>query len=61
MKELKMGMGGRGVRFLEEGRKWRLPGLLVMFFVSVEDLRAVVGRLVEVCRIRDLKVNAVKN
>ena len=23
-----MGMGRMGVRFLEEGRKWRLPGLL---------------------------------
>ena len=28
MKELKMGMGRRGVRFLEEGREWKLPGLL---------------------------------
>ena len=28
MKEVKMGMGRRGVRFMEEGRKWRLPGLL---------------------------------
>ena len=24
MKEMKMGMGRRGVRFLEDGRKWRL-------------------------------------
>ena len=28
MKEVKMGMGRRGVRFLEDGREWRLPGLL---------------------------------
>ena len=28
MKELKIGMGRRGVRFQEEGREWRLPGLL---------------------------------
>ena len=28
MKEVKMGMGKRGVRFLEEGREWRLPGFL---------------------------------
>ena len=28
MKEVKMGMGRRGVRFQEEGREWRLPGLL---------------------------------
>ena len=29
MKEVKMGMERRGVRFQEEGREWRLPGLLV--------------------------------
>ena len=29
MKELKMGMGRRGVRFQEEGREWRLPGFFV--------------------------------
>ena len=28
MKELKMGMGRRGVRFLEDVREWRSPGLL---------------------------------
>ena len=28
MKEVKVGMGARGVRFLEESREWRLPGLL---------------------------------
>ena len=28
IKEVKMGIGRRGVRFLEEGREWRLPGLL---------------------------------
>ena len=28
MKQGKMGMGRRGVRFLEEGRERRLPGLL---------------------------------
>ena len=27
MKEVKMGMG-RGMRFQEEGREWRLPALL---------------------------------
>ena len=26
MKEVKMGMGRKEVRFLEEGREWRLPG-----------------------------------
>ena len=28
MKEVKMGMGRRGVRFLEKGREWRLLDLL---------------------------------
>ena len=31
MKEVKMGMGRRGVRFLEEGGEWRLPGLLYAY------------------------------
>ena len=26
--KIKMGMGRMRLRFLEEGRKWRLPGLL---------------------------------
>ena len=28
MKEVKIGMGRRGVRFMEEEKEWRLPGLL---------------------------------
>ena len=28
MKEVKMEMGRRGVRFQEDGREWRLPGFL---------------------------------
>ena len=28
MKEMKMRMGRKGVSFLEDGREWRLPGLL---------------------------------
>ena len=28
MKEVKMRMGKRGVRFVEEGREWRLPDLV---------------------------------
>ena len=28
MKEVKMGMGRRGVRYLEDVREWRLPDLL---------------------------------
>ena len=44
MKEVKMGMGRRGVRFMEDGREWRLPGLfyadnLILCGESEEDLR----------------------
>ena len=47
MKTVKMGMVRRGVRFQEEGREWRLPGLLyvedlVLCDESEEDLRAFV-------------------
>ena len=50
----------------EEGRKWRLPGLLYAddFFMcgdSEEDLRVMVGHFVEVCRRRCLKFNAGKS
>ena len=51
---------------MKEGREWRLPGLLyvndlVLCGESEEDLRAMVGRFVEVCRRRRLKVNADKS
>ena len=47
MKE-KMGIGRRGVRFMEDGREWRLPGLLyaddlVLCAESEEDLMVMVG------------------
>ena len=50
MKEVKMGMGRRGVSFLEDGREWRLPGLLytddlVLCGESEEDLRVMEGGL----------------
>ena len=66
MKEVKMGMGRRGVRFQEEGREWRFPGLLytndlVLYGESEEDLRVMVGRFAEVCRRRGIKVNAGKS
>ena len=66
MKELKMGMGRRRVRFQEEGREWILLGLLyaddlVLFGESEEDLRAIVGRFIEMCRRRGLKVNTGKS
>ena len=56
IKEMKTGMGRRGVRFLEDGRTWRLPGLLyaddLVLRGELEDLRAMVERFVEVCRRR---------
>ena len=66
MKDLKMGMGRRGVKFHEEGREWRCSGLLyaddlVLCGESEEDLRAMVGLFVEVCRRRRLKVNVGKS
>ena len=44
-----MGMGRMRVSFLEDGREWRLPGLLyaddlVLHGESEEDLRVMVGR-----------------
>ena len=65
-KEVKMGMGRRGVSFMEVGREWRLTGPLygddlVLCGESGEELRVMVGRLSEVCRRRGLKVNADKN
>ena len=46
----------------KEGRDWRLPGLLYADDLVVcgesEDLRAMEERFVEVCRRRELNVNA---
>ena len=66
IKEVKMGMGRRGVRFQGERREGRYPGLLyaddlVSYGESEEELRATVGRFVEVCRRKCLKVNAGKS
>ena len=49
------GDGRRGVRFLEDGREWRLLGLLyaddlVVCDESEEELRVMAGRFAEVCR-----------
>ena len=67
IEEVQMRMGRRGVRFLEEGREWRLPCLLyaddlvlVLCGEFEEDLRVMVGCFVEVCR-RGLKVNEGKS
>ena len=63
MKEVKVRIGRMGVRFVEAGRDWRFPFIvyaddLVLCGESEEDLNVVVGRFVEVCRRRGLKVNA---
>ena len=60
-----MGMGRRVVSFFEDGRDWRLPGLLyadvlVLCIDSDEDLRVMVEWFAELCRRRGLKVNASK-
>ena len=49
-----------------EGREWRLPGLLyaddlVLYGESEEDLRAIVGGFVEVCKRSSLKDNTGKS
>ena len=57
MKEVKIGIGRMVMRFLGEGREWRLSGLLyandlVLCGESKEDLRVMVGWFAEVCRRR---------
>ena len=49
IKEVKMGLWKRGVRFMGDGREWIFPGLLyagdlVLCGESEEDLRAMLGR-----------------
>ena len=61
-----MGMGRKGMRFLEDERVWRLPVLLyaddlVLCGQLEEDLRLTVGWFAEVCKRRGLKVNAGKS
>ena len=61
-----MRMRSRRVRSLEDGREWRLPGLLyeddlIFCGESEEDLRAMVKRFVEMCRRKGLKFNAGKS
>ena len=62
--KVKIGIGRRGVSFLEDGREWRLPGLLyaddLVLGGESEDLKVMVGRFAEVCRRIGLKVNAGK-
>ena len=58
IKEVKMGMGRRGMRFMEDGREC---SNFVLYGKLEEDLRAMVGRFVEVCRRKGLKVNGGKS
>ena len=49
---MKVGMGRSRVRFLKDGRVWRLPGILyaddlVLCSESEEDLRVMVGQFAE--------------
>ena len=66
MKEVKMGMGRRGVRYLEDGTEWRLPIFLYAYNLALcgeseEDLRVMVGRFAEVSTRRGLMINAGKS
>ena len=66
IRDVKMGIGMRGIRFMEVGREWRLPGLLytddlILCVKLVEDLRDMVGWFIEVFRKRGLNVNAGKS
>ena len=54
------------MRFSEEGSKGKLPSILyvgntVLCMESEEDLRVMIGRFVEVCSRRGLKVNPYKS
>ena len=51
---------------MENGREWRLPGLLYAYDLvlcgeSEEELMVMLGRFAEVCRRRGLRVNAGKS
>ena len=64
VKEVKMGMGRRGVSILEDGREWRLPGLLYaedLALCGESEGDLMVGRFAEVCKRRGLKVSAGKS
>ena len=66
VKELKRGMVRKGVKFQEEGREWRVPGILiaddlVLCGESEEDLRTILRRFIETCWRRGLEVNTGKS
>ena len=62
----KYGHRGKGGWNREEGREGRLPSILYENYLflcgeSEDDLQAMVGRFVEVCRRRGIKDNADKS
>ena len=66
MNNVKMGTRRIGMRFLEQGREGILlvvlyAGYMILCDESEEDLRAMLGRFLEVCRRICLKVNADKS
>ena len=57
---VKLEMGRKEIRFQEVGREWRLLSLLYLDDLVLcgeleEDLRAMVGHFIEVCRRKGLK------
>ena len=65
MKDVKMRVGRMEVRFLEEGREYRLHILLCANYLVLcsgleEDLKGILGFFVKACRIRGLRINADK-
>ena len=63
MKDVKVGMGRKGVRFLEAGRERKLPGLLyaddlVLRGKLEEDLRAMVGLFDGDCKGGEVKIKS---
>ena len=61
---MEMGMGRRGVRILEDGREWRLPGLMYaddLALCGEENLIGLMERFAEVCRKSGLNVNSGKS
>ena len=46
--------------FVEEWREWRLTGLLYSYDLALCNLKVRVGRFLEECRRRNLKVSANK-
>ena len=66
MKKKIIGVPTVRVRVLEREKEWRLTRIfyvddLALCDKSEEDLEAMIGRIVEECKIKSLKVNSNKN